>query len=56
MIWRVVTSEPTRGQQYYEIVEHWSIDDLDDANCVIDAIEDVHARRAAADAAARPGK
>jgi hypothetical protein len=33
----------TRGQSYYEIIEHWTIDDVDHANCVIDAIEDAHA-------------
>jgi hypothetical protein len=35
----VVTSEPTRGQSYHEICEFWSFDDLDHANCVIDAYE-----------------
>lgn len=49
----MVTSEPTRGQSYYEICEHWSFDDLDHANCVIDAYELAQMKqRAAADAAA----
>ena len=55
MIWRVVTSEATR-QSYYEIVEHWTLDDLDDANCVIDAIELAHAQQHAAHEQARPRK
>jgi hypothetical protein len=33
-----------RGQSYREITEHWSIDDLDDAGMVLDAIEDAQAR------------
>jgi hypothetical protein len=45
MIWRVIVSEPTRGQSYAEIVERWTIDDLDDANCVLDALEDAQRRQ-----------
>ncbi len=54
MIWRVVVSEPTRGQSYHEIVEHWSLNDLDDANCVITAIENGQVRSQRAAEAARP--
>lgn len=47
----MVTSEVTRGQSYHEICEHWTIDDLDHANCVIDAFELAQAKqRAAAEA------
>lgn len=56
MIWRVVTSEITRGQSYYEIVEFWSLDDLDDANCVIDAYELAQAQQHAAQEQARSRK
>jgi hypothetical protein len=42
-IWRVVTSDITR-QSYWEICEHWSFDELDQANCVIDAFELAQAR------------
>ncbi len=46
----MVTSEVTR-QSYYEITEHWTFDELDQANCVIDAFEAAQERqRAAAEA------
>lgn len=32
----------------HEIFEHWDLDTVDDANCVIDAIEGAQARMAAA--------
>jgi len=56
MIWRCVVSEVTRGQSYHEIVSYWTIDDVDDCNCVIDAFEDVQARRAQADAERHRGR
>lgn len=43
----MVTSEVTR-QSYHEICEYWSFDELDHANCVIDAFEDAQARQRAA--------
>lgn len=48
MIWRVICSEVTRGQSYHEIVTLWSLNDLDDANCVIDAHELAHMKAQAA--------
>ena len=38
-----------RGQQYTDIIENWTLDDLADANEVIDALEQghAHARRLA---------
>lgn len=48
MIFRVVTHEVGRGQQYADILQRWTIDDLDDWNCVIDAIEDAQRQDMAA--------
>lgn len=39
MIWRVVTSEQMRGQSYVEICAAWTLDDVDDANAVLDAYD-----------------
>jgi hypothetical protein len=41
----VVTHESTRGQQYHSITEHWTLDDLLDANEVLDAIDEAHQRQ-----------
>jgi hypothetical protein len=43
-----------RGQSAHEIFEHWDIDRVDDANCILDAMGDAKARmNAAAEAAAK---
>lgn len=42
-IWRVVT-HPQMHQSYHEVVEFWTIDDLLDANQILDAIESAQAR------------
>jgi hypothetical protein len=39
MIWRVVTHEHTRGQSYAEICSEWTLDDLQAANTLLDAID-----------------
>lgn len=45
MIWRVVTHEATSGQSYVEINERWTLDDLLDANEILDAIDGARARQ-----------
>lgn len=36
-----------RGQSYIEIIERWTLDDLSDANEVLDAIDEAQARQRA---------
>lgn len=43
-IWRIATSEALRGQQVSDIMTNWTLDDLADANEVLDAIEEAQAR------------
>ncbi len=58
-VYRIITHEATRGQQLSDILERWTLDDVDAVNVTLDGIDDANARaqaRAAAEAAKkRPG-
>lgn len=51
-VYRIVTHEATRGQQLSDILERWTLDDVDAMNEVLNGIDDSQARTAARAAAA----
>ncbi len=55
MIWRVVTHEGMRAS-YTEVTTMWTLDDLDAAHAILDAVDEAHQRARAKAEAARGSK
>lgn len=46
-VYRIITHEATRGQQLSDILERWTLDDVDAMNEMLNGIDDSNARVAA---------